>query len=131
MRIQVKYLIICCLLLGIEIIIALYVRDTFVRPYLGDSIAIAFVYTFLMSMVKTNHTMKPQLYVASISLLIGIVIELLQATSFLETTGLGNIHWVRVVMGTSFSWFDMLAYVGGYLGVILVEWMLYKKSLRP
>lgn len=127
MKINTKYIIVFILLLLVEIFIALYVRDAFVRPYLGDSIAIAFVYGFIMIFVKKSHHFKPKVIVASISLLIGILVEALQATSFLEVTGLGSIKWLRIILGSSFSWADMVAYLGGFIAVILIEWFIYKK----
>ncbi len=127
MKINTKYIIVFILLLLVEIFIALYVRDAFVRPYLGDSIAIAFVYAFIMIFVKKSHHFKPKVIVASISLLIGILVEALQATSFLEVTGLGSIKWLRIILGSSFSWADMVAYLGGFIAVILIEWFIYKK----
>lgn len=128
MKINIKYLIAFISLLLIEIFIALYVRDAFVRPYLGDSIAVAFVYTLIMIFVKKSEYLKPKIVVACISLLISFLVEALQATSFLEVTGLGAIKWMRIILGASFSWEDMFAYTGGFIAIIIVEWFLYRRA---
>ena len=128
MKINIKYLIVFILLLLIETFIALYVRDAFVRPYLGDSIAVAFVYTFIMIFIKKSQHLKPKIIVASISLSISFFVEALQATSFLEITGLDSIKWARIILGASFSWEDILAYTGGFIAVVIIEWLIYKRA---
>jgi len=128
MKLNYNYLIITFTLLIVEIIIALYVRDAFVRPYLGDSIAVAFVYTGALSVIPSKGNFKRKMQVATAALCLSFFVEGLQATSFLQATGLEKIEFFRIVLGSSFSWIDIYAYVGGFIAVVIVEWLLYKKT---
>lgn len=46
-RSRICYAAVFILLLFVEIMIALYVHDSFVRPYLGDVLAVVVVYCFI------------------------------------------------------------------------------------
>ena len=51
-----------------------------------------------------------------------------QTASFIYKIGMDDVWWARVIFGTSFSWWDMLAYVGGFLSILFIEWFLDKKT---
>ncbi len=42
-KIRLKYLAVFIILLAAEIVIALYVHDSFVRPYMGDMLVVAVI----------------------------------------------------------------------------------------
>lgn len=48
------YFAACMVLLIIEIFIAVWVRDKFVRPYLGDFLVVILIYTFLMMISRIS-----------------------------------------------------------------------------
>jgi hypothetical protein len=39
-KVRIKYLIVFTVLLSIEVLIAIYVHDTFIRPYVGDMLVV-------------------------------------------------------------------------------------------
>jgi hypothetical protein len=110
-----KYILLTLLLLVIEITIAVFVHDQFIRPFFGDFLAVIFVYCglriFKQNILKT----------ALISLLIAYFIEILQYFKFIEITGLIKFKMLAVVIGNSFSWLDMLAYSLGFVFIVLIE----------
>lgn len=120
-----RYFILTILLFIVEIFIALYVRDNFIRPYLGDVLVVILIYCFVKSFIKL-----PVLTVAISTLVFSFIVEFLQLINVIELLGLENSKIAQIVIGTSFFWFDLLAYLIGILLVILVEKYGCKKSLR-
>ncbi len=120
-----RYFILTILLFIVEVLIALYVRDNFIRPYLGDILVVILIYCFMKSFFKLSV-----LTTAISVLLFSFAVEFLQLINVIEILGLENSKIARIVIGTSFSWFDLLAYVVGIIFVLYVEKYGCKKSLR-
>jgi len=97
------------------VVIALYVRDRFVRPYLGDVLAVVLVYCGL----RAVFPVRP-LSAALLAFAIGAVIEIGQAVHVLDLLGVHN-RVIRVVLGGSFEWLDFLAYAAGATIALLVD----------
>lgn len=119
-NIKLNYLFLCILLLVVEIVIAIYAKDEFIRPLLGDYLAVILVFYFLATFLKTSLNK-----IAFISLLISYIIEGLQFIHILKLLDLEKYTVLKIVLGTSFSWMDMLAYTLGIGTVIVVH--NYKK----
>ena len=116
MRFRGGYFIAFLILLAIEILIALYVNDKFVRPYLGDVFVMGLMYAFVMSFVKV----KP--IVAAIGVLMfAFIIEVCQYLNMVEILGLQHSRLARTVLGTSFSWADLVLYVVGFAAILMIE----------
>lgn len=128
MNISIKYITLFIVLFAIEVIIATYIHDNFIRPYLGDTIVIVLIYAFVMGFFSLGHTLSSKIKVAFYVLLFAFIIEALQASSFIYSVGLDDYKWARVILGTSFSWWDMLAYIAGFIAIVSVEWLLDKKK---
>src|SRR5690554_7569199 len=90
----------------VEVLIALFVRDNFIRPYLGDVIVIWFVYYFIRAFVNIRA-----LYIAVFTLLFSFVVETGQYFKLIYLLGLEENTLARVVIGTSFSWWDIVCYI--------------------
>jgi hypothetical protein len=110
------YFIITVALFLIEVFIALYVRDRFVRPYLGDFLVVILIYAFLKSFLN----IRP-ITAAIIVLIFSFTIEFLQYFKLVEILGLQDSELARVILGTSYHWLDLVAYFLGILAVVLVE----------
>lgn len=106
----------------IETSIALYINDSFIRPFFGDVLVVILVYCFVKSFVKL-----PVLKSAVAVLIFAFLIEFLQYLNIVETLQIEN-KIARTVLGTSFSWMDMLCYVVGIAMVIGVEKFGLKKK---
>lgn len=111
-----KYFAITILLFLIEILIALFVHDKFVRPYIGDFLVVILIYCFLKSFLNLSVWI-----VAFIVLLFSFAIEITQSFNAIGKLGLQNSEIAKALLGNSFSWIDLLAYVIGILTVISIE----------
>ena len=110
------------LLFFVEVFIAVFVHDNFVRPYLGDVIVVILIYCFIKSFIRLTV-----LEAAVSVMLFAFTIEFLQFLNIVEILHLEKNKIARTVLGTSFSWMDMLMYVIGIAIVLLVEKWLRKK----
>ena len=111
------------ILLIVEVLIALYVRDRIVRPYVGDCLVVIMLYCFVKSFIKASP-----LTVAIGVLLFSYLIECLQYVNFLEAIGLENNKVAKVVLGHGFEWLDLVAYTLGIGTVLLLEWVCNRKT---
>lgn len=111
------------LLFFIEVLIALCLNDRFVRPYLGDVLVVILMYCFLKSFLKL-----PVLTVAIAVLVFAFMIEFLQFLNLVEKLGLEKSKMAKTVIGTSFSWIDLLTYVIGITIVYVIEKILIEKN---
>lgn len=115
-----KYFILTIVLLIIEVLIALFVRDRFVRPYVGDFLVVILIYCAVRTVLKAS-TWKIALGV----LLFSYLVETLQYFQLIERLGLENNSIARTVMGYGFEWLDLIAYTLGIITVLFME----RKSL--
>lgn len=100
----------------VEVLIALFVRDAFVRPYVGDYLVVMLLYCALRTILNASPVK------VSLSVLIfAYTLEILQYFHLVDRLGLGSNQLARTVIGYGFSWLDMLAYTLGILTVLLVE----------
>lgn len=123
-KFDVKYFALTILLFIIELLIAMYVHDSFVRPYLGDVLVVMLIYCFIKSFLNLK-VWKAALFV----LLFAFAIEFLQYLNVVGKLGLQNSKIARTVIGTSFCWSDILCYVVGIFFIILVEYFVKKEKL--
>ena len=107
-----NYFLLTIILLFVEICIAVFINDRFIRPYLGDFLVVILLYCFVRSFfnVPVNQT-------AIGVLIFAFVIEGLQYIQLVNILGLQDSKLANLVLGNSFSWMDMLTYV---LGIALV-----------
>ena len=122
-KFDVKYFALTISLFIIELLIAIYVHDNFVRPYFGDVLVVILIYCFIKSFLKLK-VITAALFV----LLFAFTIEFLQYLNIVEKLGLQNSKIARTVIGTSFSWADILTYVMGIIVVISVEYFSRKEN---
>ncbi len=116
LRFQRRYFIFFVILLLIEVVIALFAHDNFIRPFFGDFLVVILIYCFIKSFLNT-----PQVMTAIAVLLFSYLIEVLQYFNIIKMLGLQNSNLARVVIGTSFEWTDLIAYTLGIGLVILLD----------
>ena len=100
----------------VEIGIAVFVHDAIIRPYIGDFLAVIFLYCLLRSCLALRV-----LPLALAALGLAYLIEIAQYFHLLTHLGLQHSRTARIVLGSSFSWVDMLTYTAGALAVLMVE----------
>jgi len=115
-RFHKGYFGLTAVLLLTEVLIAMYVRDDFIRPYFGDFLVVILMYCFLRSFINLDVRLT-----AMAVLLFSYLIEVLQYLNFVESVGLGDSEIARTLIGTSFAWMDILAYTTGILAVLWFE----------
>jgi Protein of unknown function (DUF2809) len=116
MKFNRNYFLMTTGLLIVEIIIALYVRDTIVRPYIGDLLVVVLIYCGIKSFFKWPVTKT-----AFGVLLFSYIVELFQYFKVIELLGVEHCQLARVIIGVSFAWLDIAAYTAGIIVVLLVE----------
>lgn len=90
--------------LVIEVIIALFVHDEFVRPYLGDVLAVVCVYFFARIFLQS----KPR-YLSIYVTVFAFAVELVQLTPLSEHLP----SPLSVIVGGTFDFKDLLCYLVG------------------
>ncbi len=111
----VKFIIV----LLIEIIIALYMDDKIIRPYIGDVLVMVLMYFFIKSFYAPPTKRLPYyLFV------IACAIELSQLIDLLGYIGLGHNQLARIVFGSTFDVKDIVCYGIGMILLIIWEKML-------
>jgi len=116
LRFNLRYFILCILLFITEIIIALFVDDAIIRPYVGDLLVVILIYCFIRSFLNT-----PVLPTAIGVLLFSFAIETAQYFNIVHVLGLQQYRWVKIIIGSAFAWGDLLAYTLGIMLVIGIE----------
>ncbi len=110
-------------LLVTEILIALFVRDAIVRPYVGDALAVVLVYAGLRTITRLGV-----LPTTLLALLTAVVIEFGQYVRLLDHIGLSDNRWARIILGSGFDPRDFAAYAAGALTILLAE--RYRRASR-
>lgn len=122
-RFRKDYFYISLLIFVIEVLIAVFVKDNFVRPYLGDVLVVILIYCFLKAFLAL-----PSWLLASFTLVFAFSVETLQYFNIIEKLGLENSTLAKTVIGTSFSWEDIIAYSAGIIIVRALESFTKKKD---
>lgn len=118
-----NYFLISVLLFVTEVLIALYVHDTFIRPYFGDLLVVILIYTFVLSFIKA-----PKNTVAIAVLIFAFAVEMAQYFGLVYFLGLQDSKLAKTVLGSSFAWEDIVMYVLGIVVVLMTEYFLNKKK---
>jgi hypothetical protein len=98
------------------VLIAKFVHDHFIRPYIGDLLVVILIYTFVKSFLNT-----PVFKTAIGVLLFAFLVEALQYFHVIYKLGLQNSRLARVILGSTFEWTDLLLYACGIAIVLCVE----------
>lgn len=119
-----NYFIATIILFIIEVLIALFVRDRFIRPYGGDVLVVILIYCFVRAFFKVG------VLPAAIGVLIfAFAVEVLQYFKIVDVIGLGHSRLARIIIGTDFAWHDLLAYAGG-IAIVLAAEYLFKSGVK-
>jgi hypothetical protein len=123
-RFNKTYFSLTIILFVVEVCIALYVHDRFVRPYVGDVLVVMLIYCFVKSFADL-----PNGQTAVGVLLFAFLIEWLQSIHFVSRIGLGDVKLANILIGNSFAWLDIVAYTAGFVIVLWIEQYRSKKFL--
>lgn len=115
MKLNWKYLVAFSFLLFIEALIALFVRDKIIRPFIGDVLVIVLMYTFFRGIIERSVRALP-IYL----FLFAVMVEITQYFRLVDRLGLRDNKLMTTILGTSFDLKDILCYFAGT--VILILW---------
>ena len=110
------YFILSILLFIIEVHIALFAHDEIIRPYVGDLLVVVLLYCLVKSFLNWS-TSTTAVWV----LLLSYLIETLQFFNIVQHLGLSGSKIANIIIGTYFTWLDILAYTLGILLVLAIE----------
>ena len=110
------YLIATLILLIIEVLIALYVHDDFIRPYVGDAIVVIVIYTFIRIFIPEKCRLLPFFI-----FIFAVVVEILQGIHIVDILGVADNQFLRTLIGDSFDVKDILCYGVGCILLWLYE----------
>lgn len=115
--------ILSVILLGIEVLIGLFAHG-WVRSYLGDVLVVILLYTI----VRTIVLRKGKWFVIpTIILVFSFIVEFLQLWGFCDRFGITN-EFLRIIIGTGFSWVDIACYCIGIIPCYVSEYLLNRRN---
>ncbi|QVY65330.1 DUF2809 domain-containing protein [Polaribacter sp. Q13] len=119
---NLKYFTYFSILFITEILIAKY-SSGFLRHTIGDYLAVMLVYTFIKAILKISLE-KAILVTFAISFLI----EFLQLSDLQNNFPAAYSKMLKIIMGTSFSIGDLVAYTFGVITILIIEKYIQKRK---
>ena len=114
MKKRTTYLLLTILLLAIEVIIALFVHDRFIRPYVGDVLVMMVMYTFVRIFVPERIKALPT-YLFGFAALV----EIAQYFQIVELLGMEENRFFSVLIGSVFDVKDIMCYAVGTILIVI------------
>ena len=111
---NIKYFLIFISIFIVEVSIALFIKDNFIRPYFGDFLVIFLVYYFLLSFINVDKNK-----IALGVLVFAFTVEIIQYLQVLSYLNLEKNRILRIVAGNTFSFEDLIIYTLAFLTIIL------------
>lgn len=119
---RLVFLAVFVFLFFIEVLIALYVHDDFVRPYVGDMIVTVVVWAFARIVFPDRFKLM-SLYV----MIFAMLVEVGQYFNYVDLLGITNPILVTM-MGTSFAWADIACYAVGCVVAAVADYIILRKK---
>ena len=108
-------------LLAVEICIALFVRDNFVRPYVGDMLVTVLLCCLCQAIFPRFSPVLPIFLFAA-------AVEGLQWLGIAKMMGLQDTA-IGIILGSTFDWKDILCYGLGCLLFAGTQWLWKLRSI--
>lgn len=103
-------------LLGIEVVIATCVNDTFIRPTAGDFLVVILIHFTLRTFLRIGIAQA-----AWATLLFAYAVEGTQALGLIHRLGLTGNTAAKLILGNTFQWSDLVAYTLGVLCAVAID----------
>lgn len=123
-KMRIFYALASLIIFGIEILIALYVDDKFIRPFGGDILVVILI-ACIVRIIKPVGIPLLSLWVFIFS----VAVETAQYFDVVNLLGLGHIPFFVVIIGTSFSFIDILCYAAG-CAIFFISDILVTKTFK-
>lgn len=105
---RITYSILFLILFLTELLIALFVHDSFVRPFIGDVLVVMLICAFLRIFIPRKIRLLPLFATA-----FAVLIEGLQYFDFVEKLGLADNPILSTALGRTFDLKDIICYIAG------------------
>lgn len=113
-RFDLKSFILFCIIFLIEVLIAKFINDSFIRPYAGDILVVILIYYFIKAFIDTKS-----IYIVIGTVFFAYLVEVGQYFHIADILGVEN-KILRIMIGSSFSWGDIVCYtIGGIICYLL------------
>lgn len=123
-KLRIIYTVIFLAVLLIEICIALFIHDDFIRPYIGDVLVTVLICAFLRIFIPEGVKLLPA-YV----FIFAAAVEIAQYFDIVKLLGLEGNAFLSTIIGRTFSLHDILCYGAGCILFFAVE-LLIKRLCR-
>lgn len=107
--------------LTIEILIAIFIHDNLIRPYIGDILVIITIYFFIKIFYTKKINVMP-IYV----FLFATFIEILQYINIVSLLSLQNNKVLSTIIGSTFDVKDIICYGIGTIILFGIDKILYR-----
>ncbi|MDG2074375.1 MAG: DUF2809 domain-containing protein [Polaribacter sp.] len=104
------------LLFVIELVIATYVHDQFIRPFVGDVLVVMLLFSFVRIFYKGNAR-----NLGFGVLLFAFAIEISQYVELIKILGIEQHKIATIILGTTFNWIDIAAYILGAIVSVYLD----------
>lgn len=121
-KLRLLYLTIFIILVSVEVLIAVFLHEGFIRNYGGDIIVVWVLYSLVRIIIPKKIKLLPiWIFIFSVS------VEFMQYIQIVDILHIQNVI-LRTIIGTSFSWVDILCYFVGCVLLGVVEFLKYKRK---
>jgi hypothetical protein len=110
-----RYFFLALVLFLIEVCIAIFVNDIFIRPFIGDVLVVILIYCLVKAFLDIQSSI-----IALSVFIFACIVEILQYFNFVNKLGLQNNRILAIALGSTFDWKDIIAYA---IGIITVLWL--------
>lgn len=119
-----RYFLAFVFLLVIEVLIAKFVTDSFIRPFFGDYLVMILIYLFSRTWLKGNDSAQ----------IFGVLIfcysvEIAQKFNLVQILGLEQYRLARIIIGTHYDVSDLAAYSLAALTLLMFKNSWFSRAL--
>ncbi len=118
-----KFSLLFAFVFFIEVLIAVFFDDLFIRPFVGDVLVVILLYLLVRMVSKFEH-----LHVVIGVLLFAYIIEFSQYLNLISLLNLQDIKLARIIIGTTYDGMDLVAYSLGAL-ILFISTIKNQKQL--
>lgn len=116
---RIKYAVAFVLFLFLEVLIALYVHDSFIRPYVGDMLVVIVLYCGVRIIIPDKIKLLP-IWI----FIFATFVEFLQYLNLVSVLGIEDNRFLSILLGSVFDWKDIICYG---VGSIILLWKSHRK----
>lgn len=122
-KLRKQNFLIFLVLTAMEVMIALFVHDSLIRPYVGDILVVVVVYFAVRAVIPIGFRWLPAGVFA-----FAVMVEGLQYFQLVHALGIEHIAFLKVLLGATFDWKDIGCYAAGCTGLGCYEVLIWKRS---